>query len=792
MSDHVAFVGMGVVAPGADNPEHLWSLLDRHTPVFTTAGRRFRAASFLSGDTTAEDRCYAPVGGYLHDFRPHPVLAAEIERGEFTGDLRGAIMLRHCLLQATDQVATRSVARAECLVGAFSEGIQQAEERAVVEATSHGIAETLDRSAIASGPSHPQLLEKQLRHHYGHGATPSPDLLPEPLVRRAVARLIPVPCDVTVVDAACASGLYAIDLAVRSLRDGSIDLAYCGGLFLPGPRYNIGFAKLRGLSPTGRVRAFDEAADGTLFSDGAAVVTLKRLSDAEADGDPILAVLAGSGTSADGRGKAIYAPAYAGQHRCLRRAQADARGTLPEPQWIVAHGTGTAAGDSVELAVLRDLAPGAGYLVTSNKPVLGHTGWSSGIFSVVHALLALRHEAVPAQQCATPVSIVRETDVLTVPGRSQRWPRIPGQPRSAGVSAFGFGGANAHVILGDPCESVGGRDEFTTTEQPDARRNGDRAVVLVAYSALLPEVSNSSVAVGVPSDRLLAGRRRFTEYPPPTFEETRLPPATARILDRSQLMTLRVAARFVAEYGELWAPYRERTGVVAAQSGFTRSSLDNALRCYTDDLLGLTTLAPPDRHALETFLRDVRDRVPATGAATLPGFMPNILASRIANRYDLHGPAFAVDRGRCSGSAALSAAVRYLRTESLDLMLVAGANADSGPDLAALAGVPPQRLAEGAFLLALTLRTTARKNGWPELASIDLTTVDAVPRPDQQVSPESFTYLGADQLAATVLAAGTRTPTVLALTPTAEPGSPGIAVNIPGPTRQCMERDNRS
>ncbi|MFF3557943.1 beta-ketoacyl synthase N-terminal-like domain-containing protein [Streptomyces tsukubensis] len=123
------------------------------------------------------------------------------------------------------------------------------------------------------------------------------------------------------VDAACSSSLYAIGPGVTSLLAGACDIAYCGGVSGVTPRYNVTFSELHGLSPSGDVRAFDDDADGTLFSDGAGVVALKRLDQAVEDGDPVFGVLVGFGGSSDGRETAIYAPNPVGQRRCPNRAR---------------------------------------------------------------------------------------------------------------------------------------------------------------------------------------------------------------------------------------------------------------------------------------------------------------------------------------------------------------------------------------------------------------------------------------------------------------------------------------
>ena len=137
--------------------------------------------------------------------------------------------------------------------------------------------------------------------------------------------LLPDGTELLMLDTACSSSLYAIDLGMKSLLLGTHDIAVCGGTFALGPRGAVLFSKLHGLSTGGAVRSLDKDADGVLFSDGAGVVVLKRLSRALADGDTVLGVLAAVGTSSDGKGKAIYAPASSGQSIAVDRALARTR-----------------------------------------------------------------------------------------------------------------------------------------------------------------------------------------------------------------------------------------------------------------------------------------------------------------------------------------------------------------------------------------------------------------------------------------------------------------------------------
>jgi 3-oxoacyl-(acyl-carrier-protein) synthase len=695
----IAVVGMGIAVPGAGSPGEFWQLLNTGRHQLSEPDEDYRLDSFWSADPDAEDRTHARVSGFLTGLRLHPRLDAEIADGLFTRDAREAIHLRHCLLQAGEGVTTRDGDRGRCVIGGTGVTSRRLDEAIVIETAAHQISVRL-RSDTAAAGAEEERLRSLLGDHFGHTSPPSTRLLPDQVVRSAVSGLLPSSSAVTVVDAACASSLYAIGLGARHLIAGDCEIAYCGGMSGIAPRYNVGFAKLGGLSRSGRLRVFDERADGTLFSEGAAVVVLKTLHRALADGDPVLGVLAGFGASSDGRGRAIYAPSPPGQSLCMERARRAAGVDASQVDWVVAHGTGTVAGDAAELTALAAEAPAGGRLTVSNKPVVGHTGWSSGAVSVIHALLALRHGSIPAQHgFSTPSPGSPIGTGVEVPVRATPWTRHDGRPRTVGVSSFGFGGANGHLVISE----YGTRRVAPPPPAPDP-------VVLVAWAAHLP----GEPGRGEIEHMLATGQwtcpRGFGRHEPPPFDEVRLPAATVRSTEHSQLMALHVAAMLIAEYGELWAPVRDTTGVIAAQTGPLPLAVGNLMRCYATDLERL--FADDDAKAWAAVLADVRTEIPPTSKDTLPGIFPNILAARLANRYDLHGPTMLVDSGPTSGHTALDTAALHLDSGELDLALVLAVNVAAPVGLARLTGADPGRVAEGAFLVALTRSSIARRHGW--------------------------------------------------------------------------------
>ena len=241
-------------------------------------------------------------------------------------------------------------------------------------------------------------IQATLARRYWRGTKNPSRFLPDQVGRNAMAGILPEDTELQMVDTACSSSLYAIDIGIKGLLMGKQDIAICGGALAFTARSSVLFAKLHGLSIRGEVRSLDKDSDGVLFSDGAGIVVLKRLRRALQDGDRVLAVLKAFGASSDGKGKAIYAPASAGQSLAVRRALEGGGVDGDQVEWINAHATGTPAGDLAEFTTLREhYGKGPAATVTSNKSLIGHTGWAAGAVSIIEAILGFQNETIPPQ-----------------------------------------------------------------------------------------------------------------------------------------------------------------------------------------------------------------------------------------------------------------------------------------------------------------------------------------------------------------------------------------------------------
>ncbi|KAB1162374.1 SDR family NAD(P)-dependent oxidoreductase [Micromonospora sp. AMSO12t] len=251
----------------------------------------------------------------------------------------------------------------------------------------------------------------------------------------------------------CSTSLVAVHLACQSLLTYDCDVALAGGAFLPLPQ-PAGYLYEQGgiLSPDGRVRSFDAAANGSVMGSGVGVVALKRMTDALADGDVIHAVILGSAVNNDGPERVGYtAPGVEGQAEVIETALAVAGVKSETIGYVECHATGTPLGDSIELAAMSRVfqtTPPTPCVLSSVKPSVGHLDRAAGVTGLMRAALSLRHEILPAVAGYTTPNptLAAAADRFTVLTEPRPWPAGP-DPRRAGVSSFGLGGTNAHVVL---------------------------------------------------------------------------------------------------------------------------------------------------------------------------------------------------------------------------------------------------------------------------------------------------------------------------------------------------------
>jgi acyl transferase domain-containing protein/SAM-dependent methyltransferase/acyl carrier protein len=484
-AEPIAVIGLGCRLPGADGPAAFWRLLEQgEDAVGELPAGRWDRERFHDGDAEAPGKIRASRGGFLSRvdlFDPDFFGIAPREAAAMDPQQR---LLLEVAWEALEDAGLPPRQLAGSRTGVFV-GI--------------GSADYAQLQARELPPA-------DIDAWWGTGAAPS-------AAAGRLSYLLGVHGPSLAVDTACSSSLVAVHLACQHLRGGECDLALAAGVHLMlSPDTGVFLSRAGALSPDGRSKAFSAAADGYGRGEGCGVVVLKRLSDARRDGDPVLAVVRGSAVNQDGRSAGLTAPNGAAQEAVLRQALA-AAGVAPEAvAYVEAHGTGTPLGDPIEIGALAAVlgggrSPRRPLLVGSVKTNIGHLEAAAGIAGVLKVVLALRHGRIPPHlHLGEPSPHVRWGEVpIAVPTALVPWPEAA-RPRLAGVSAFGFVGTNAHVVLEEAPPlteaALGG-------EPPDrplhllalsARGEGALAVLADRYATLLghdgPELAEVCQAAG--------------------------------------------------------------------------------------------------------------------------------------------------------------------------------------------------------------------------------------------------------------------------------------------------------
>ncbi len=497
----LAIVGIGCLFPKAADVKSYWTNIREGVDAITEIpASHWDPRDYFDSDKNTPDMTYARRGGFLDpvDFDPllYGLSPNNLEATDTT-QLLGMVVARQALLDAgyatsRDSDDGRAFDRARTSVILGVTGTLE-----LVIPLGARLGHPLWRRALAAAGVE-QAVADEVVQRIAEGYVPwqensFPGLLGNVAAGR-IANRFDLGGTNCVVDAACASSLSAVHMAALELYSGCADMAISGGFDTFNDIFMyMCFSKTPALSPTGNSRPFDHNGDGTILGEGLGAIILKRLEDAQRDGDKVYAVIRGMGSSSDGRGNAIYAPSAEGQTRALKNAYKEADVSPASIELVEAHGTGTEVGDAIEAEALagvyrEDRSEGSWCAIGSVKSMIGHTKAAAGVAGLIKVALALQNKVLP------PTIKVEQPLSLLQPGRApvyvnankRPWLGTRAQPRRAALSAFGFGGSNFHCVL-EEAEAVKAQIEW------------DGEVLLFAFSAadksaLQAQLQNSNSA----------------------------------------------------------------------------------------------------------------------------------------------------------------------------------------------------------------------------------------------------------------------------------------------------------
>jgi acyl transferase domain-containing protein/NAD(P)H-dependent flavin oxidoreductase YrpB (nitropropane dioxygenase family)/NAD(P)-dependent dehydrogenase (short-subunit alcohol dehydrogenase family) len=459
-SSEIAIVGMACNLPKAPNLQTYWqNILDKVDAITEVPPSRWDWRRWFDPDPAAPDKIYSKWGGFIDDWPFDP--------------LRYGIPPSSLPSIEPLQLLTIETVNAALEDAGYHDRPFPRERTSVILGAGGGAGDLGQQYAVRSElsglPGPPPEIWTRLPEWTEDSF---PGILLNVTAGRVANRFDLGGVNYTV-DAACASSLAAVYLGVQELEAGTSDVAIVGGAdTVQNPFAFLCFSKTHALSPRGRCRSFDETADGIAISEGIGVLVLKRLQDAERDGDRIYAVIKGVAGSSDGRGKGLTAPRPEGQAVALERAYGKAGISPATVKLIEAHGTGTVAGDQAEVATLKRVfdaagAPLQGCAIGSVKSMIGHTKCTAGVASMIKGALAIYHKVLPpTMHVERPNPEARfEESPFHVNTELRPWlSSDPHTPRRAGVSAFGFGGTNFHAVLEEYGESVFDADRTAVSQ----------------------------------------------------------------------------------------------------------------------------------------------------------------------------------------------------------------------------------------------------------------------------------------------------------------------------------------
>ncbi|MEL7039114.1 MAG: type I polyketide synthase, partial [Cyanobacteria bacterium J06592_8] len=424
-TEPIAIIGLGCRFPGANNPEEFWRLLQQGKDAISEVPPdRWNLEEYYDPSPETPGKIVTRYGGFVPNL-------AEFDADFFGIAPREAVSLdpQHRLLL---EVSWEALENAGIILEKLSE------------------KQTGVFIGISSSDYSQQLLTRNISEIDAYLATGNS----HSTAAGRLSYLLGFTGPSLAVDTACSSSLVSLHLACQSLRNQDCNLALAGGVNrIISPEFSINFSKARMLAPDGRCKTFDAAANGFVRSEGCGIIILKRLSDAIANRDNILAVIRGSAINQDGRSSGLTVPNGPSQQAVIRQALENSKIHPNQISYIEAHGTGTSLGDPIEIGALGAVF---GNTHTSEKPLIvgsvktniGHLEAAAGIAGIVKVVLALQQQEIPSHlHFKTPNPYINwEEFSLTIPTQSMPWSSGE-KPRLAGISSFGFSGTNAHIIL---------------------------------------------------------------------------------------------------------------------------------------------------------------------------------------------------------------------------------------------------------------------------------------------------------------------------------------------------------
>ncbi|MGC5325405.1 beta-ketoacyl synthase N-terminal-like domain-containing protein [Brevibacillus sp. SYSU BS000544] len=726
MSQHqidIAIVGLGCILPDACSPTQFWeNNINGHTALRPLdIHNRWDWNMFYSKDKNEADKSYTITAGaiknYEFDWKRFRIPPSEVKTSNPM-----QFMILDAGTQALEKLKVLPKQRTGIYIGSNGSSWQkdtciQIHKDAMLHAltTSSGFQSLpvdLQERVIES-------IEEKLNRNLRSAA--DENIIVQSLASVAcgrIAQYFDIRGPHVSIDAGYSSSLAALDVGVRSLVEGSVDVALVGGASeILTPLNLIAFAKLGSLSQS-ILRSFDAAADGTLLGEGTAMFALKRLEDAIRDDEQIYAVIKGIGSSSDGSGKSMVAPDHVGQSLAMKRAYEEAGIDPKTISYIECHATGTQVGDVSEIKALASFhqQPASCQIALGSvKANIGHLGAAAGAAGLLRAVLTLHQRQIPPQihfDTPNPLMNLQETPFMIPTKPINLAAHDKATASRAAVSSFGFGGTNYHAVL----EAYS--QEYAISKAHRYTTDDNEPIAIIGMSGMFPDAKDEHAFWS----NLLQGKDSIIDIPIERFDSSyyyddsktnpkktystkggflsledhnpfkwKIPPKSAASIDQSHYLALISAEHALQDAGydpENWN--REKVSVMVGFLPYQNKKLAADIRVnyqevhdVISDALNEMAYATPTtvrKAILDEAKQQFLSKLPEITEDTLQGYLGGLTAGRITKHFDFKGSQLTTDSACCSTHSSFLVGVQSLRHKKSDVVLVGGINADMTPE----------------------------------------------------------------------------------------------------------------
>lgn len=750
----IAIVGLATQYPDADNPQTFWqNLLDKKDSRTQISREKLNAnPADYQGVQGQSDRFYCDKGGYIQHFE-FDAKGYQLPESAFDGLDESFLWALDCSRKALQDAGIAPsdavLARTGIVMGTLSFPTARSNELFLPlyhQTVEKALQNKLNQSAFQLadfGNSVNDLNANSQALNVANGAVAH-------TASKLVSDALGLGGTQLSLDAACASSVYALKLACDYLTTGKADMMLAGAVSGADPFFiNMGFSIFHAYPDHGISAPFDSNSKGLFAGEGAGVLVLKRLEDAERDGDNIYAVVSGIGLSNDGKGQFVLSPNSKGQVQAFERAYSAAN-TLPANiEVIECHATGTPLGDKVELASMErffedKLAGSAVPLIGSAKSNLGHLLTAAGMPGIMKMIFAMRSGRLPPSiNLSAPISSPKGLfSGKNLPTELHAWPDKAGNDRRhAGVSVFGFGGCNAHLLLESYVPANTSSKHQQSTAQVNYQHTPLNIIGLASHFGPLSSINALDNTIHARQDAFIplpAKRWKGLDKHPEIlanfglpsvpqgayidqfdfdFLRFKVPPNEDDRLISQQLLLIKVADEAIRDAN--LKPGGKVAVLVAMETELELHQFRGRVNLHTQLADSLKkqgiTLTQAEYLALEKIAMD--SVLDAAKLNQYTSFIGNIMASRIASLWDFNGPAFTISAAEQSVARCIDVAENLLSQESLDAVVIAAVDLSGSLEQVILKNaVSPVafnatdtgwKVGEGAGALVLTAQSSA-------------------------------------------------------------------------------------